>query len=289
MKICLYSRPNASHDPGEVAALLAALKRNHIETLLSEPFAEKLAGMGAGADLKTFTSPAATEADMLLCYGGDGTFLDGVRMLDGLPMPVLGINSGRMGFLANIPAEGIDQAVEDIAKGCYSLRRSAMLTVAGDFPENTTNYVAFNEFTIQRASAAMISIEVCVDGEMVATYWGDGAMISTPAGSTAYSLSVGGPIIAPECNCFVLSPIAPHNLTMRPVVIPDSSKVSFRVESRDGYAGATIDNLSFRVESGSVFEMGKSNKELFLVQLHNNSFYHTLSMKMMWGIDHRNR
>ena len=133
----------------------------------------------------------------------------------------------------------------------------------------------------------MISVDAYIDGEMVATYWGDGVIFSTPAGSTAYSLSVGGPVVAQGCKCFVISPIAPHNLTMRPVVIPDDSAVTFRVSTRDQYAYATLDNSQFEVAGGAGFTLSKSKNSVFLVRLQNISFYDTLRNKMLWGIDRR--
>ncbi len=133
----------------------------------------------------------------------------------------------------------------------------------------------------------MISTEVYVDGEMIAAYWGDGVLVSTPAGSTAYSLSVGGPVVAPDCRCFLISPIAPHNLTMRPVVIPDTGEVTFRVTTREAGFSVSLDNRSYAACNGAAFRVSKSPDPIFLVRLQNISFYDTLRKKMMWGIDSR--
>ena len=133
----------------------------------------------------------------------------------------------------------------------------------------------------------MISVEAYVNDEMVATYWGDGVLLSTPAGSTAYSLSVGGPVVAPECGCFVLSPIAPHNLTMRPVVVPDTSEVTFRVGTRDGKVAVALDSANYEATDKAVFKVRKAKKTVFLAELQNISFYDTLRNKMMWGFDRR--
>ena len=122
---------------------------------------------------------------------------------------------------------------------------------------------------------------------MIATYWGDGVLISTPTGSTAYSLSVGGPVVAPDCSCFVISPISPHNLTMRPVVIPDNSVVTFKVNARDGKFLASLDNQTYSADNGAQFEIKKAKKTVFLIEFQNISFYDTLRNKMMWGIDRR--
>ena len=133
----------------------------------------------------------------------------------------------------------------------------------------------------------MIAVEAYVNDEMVATYWGDGVLLSTPSGSTAYSLSVGGPVVAPGCDCLVLSPIAPHNLTMRPVVVPGGSLLTFRVSTREERALATLDNRNYPVRNGATFRVSKSKNSVFLVRLQNISFYDTLRNKMMWGFDRR--
>ncbi len=226
-------------------------------------------------------------ADVAVSYGGDGTFLDCVREVGRHGIPVLGINSGRLGFLANVPKEDMRQAFNDLLEGRHTTEERPLIVASGDFASQPEYPYAFNEFSIQRGGTSMISVETYIDGEMVATYWGDGVIFSTAAGSTAYSLSAGGPVVAPGCECFVLSPIAPHNLTMRPVVIPDGSEAMFRVSTRDEYAFATLDNTNFRVANGATFRVSKAEKPVFLVKLQNISFYDTLRNKMLWGIDKR--
>ena len=226
-------------------------------------------------------------ADVAVSYGGDGTFLDCVREVGRFGIPVLGINSGRLGFLANVPKEDMRKAFADLLHGNYTTEELPLIVAQGDFPAQPEYPYAFNEFSIQRGGTGMISVEAYIDGEMVATYWGDGVIFSTAAGSTAYSLSAGGPVVAPGCECFVLSPIAPHNLTMRPVVIPDRSEATFRLSTRGEYAFATLDNTSFRIADGATFTVSKAEKPVFLAKLQNISFYDTLRNKMLWGIDKR--
>ncbi|MCL2561493.1 MAG: NAD(+)/NADH kinase [Rikenellaceae bacterium] len=263
MKITLFSRP----DTGIPDSLFVAAERAGLEYTLD------------GAHI--------AEADVAVSYGGDGTFLDCVRELGRYGIPVLGINAGRLGFLANVPESEAGRAFADLVAGRWTRERRTLIAADGDFPERPEYPCAFNEFSIQRGATSMISVEAYIDGEMVATYWGDGALFSTPAGSTAYSLSVGGPVVAPGCECFLLSPIAPHNLTMRPVVVPDSSVVTLRVSTRDAHAFAALDNVSFGIRDGAVFTLRRAENPVFLVCLQNISFYDTLRNKMLWGIDKR--
>ena len=162
-----------------------------------------------------------------------------------------------------------------------------MLSVGGDFARQPDSLLALNEFTVQRHGAGMIAVETYVDGQMVATYHGDGLIVSTPTGSTAYSLSAGGPVIAPACRCLVLSPLAPHNLTMRPVVIPDGSVISLRVRVRHSEAFVTLDNRTYPIPPEASFTVRRAEERIFLAVPHNISFYDTLRNKMMWGVDIR--
>ncbi len=293
MKIVLYSRPQMEHSPQELAALMTALEESDLEFLVNREFAEVLA-VTANIGLPlckqySFFDERCREASVVMSYGGDGTFLDCVKLVDRHPIPILGVNSGRLGFLSNVPKECIRQTLSDLKSGCYTTQSRVLLEASGDFVETPEYPFAFNEFSIQRSGTSMISVETYVDGEMVATYWGDGVLLSTPAGSTAYALSVGGPVVAPECACLVLAPIASHNLTMRPVVIPDDSEVTFRLGTRDGDAFVTLDNKSCRAGDGATFTISKAKNAVFLVHLQNISFYDTLRNKMMWGFDRRDK
>lgn len=291
MKIVLFSRQNPNATAADLSLLARSLAACRIPYRMDEALAsriERLTGEHIPAqsryrDVETELTPDA----IMVSYGGDGTFLEAVRLLADRPIPILGINSGRLGFLANVPKDSIEQALNQLKNGAYTLDRSSLLKVEGDFPSPPRYPFAFNEFTIQRDGASMISVETSIGDEPVATYWGDGVLLSTPAGSTAYSLSVGGPVVAPECACFVLAPISPHNLTMRPVVIPDSACVTFRVHTREKHAFVTLDNLNFTVRDGAAFRVTKARNAIFLVRLQNISFYDTLRNKMMWGYDRR--
>jgi NAD+ kinase len=180
-------------------------------------------------------------------------------------VPVIGINSGQLGFLANVSLNEISEAFRDLAEGNFSIQERIFLFAEEDF--EPLSPFAFNEFLIQKCGPTMISVETYINNEMVASYNGDGIILSTPSGSTAYSLSTGGPIVTPEYFCFILSPIAPHNLTMRPLVIPDSKVVIFKVFSRSSEITVTLVNTDFTVKANSFFKISKLSTLAFLIQL----------------------
>lgn len=279
MVIALYAPPQNGHNREELLRIVDTAAAHGIECRVNSDAAD---GMPSYSSLSE-----CCDAAMVVSYGGDGTFLECVHLAESVGLPVLGINSGRLGFLASVPQEGIDKAMEAIKAGRYNVGERSMLSVEGNGMPSSGS-MAFNELTIHRGRGPMISVEVDVDGEMVGRYWGDGVILSTQSGSTAYSLSAGGPIVAPGCQCLLISPIAPHNLTMRPVVIPDSCEVSFRVGSRGGVVSVSLDNNDFILPDGSRLTARKSERKARLVNLHGISFYETLRNKMMWGIDNRN-
>ncbi|MCC8018169.1 MAG: NAD(+)/NADH kinase [Rikenellaceae bacterium] len=288
MKILLYSRPGTPHQAADIRNLTGALEECGMPYMLNAGFAEdilKATGQEfpAGKIYTDLADQCRGEA-VLLSYGGDGTFLECTKMVIGCRIPILGINSGRLGFLANVARDGIRDALAALREGRYIIKESPLLEIEG---EGYGTEYAFNELSVQRAGTGMIAVEAYVNGEMIATYWGDGVILATPAGSTAYALSVGGPVVAPDCDCFVLAPIAPHNLTMRPVVLPDCSAVEFRVISRDDRIAVSTDGDNRKVADGTVLGVCRSKKSVFLVCLQNISFYDTLRNKMLWGLDKR--
>jgi NAD+ kinase len=289
MKIALYSRPEIVHRAGDLSELLRQLDLNGLAWCADTALARVIAaetGRALPAD-RIYGDTPSGDTDMIISVGGDGTFLDTVRLLDTRAVPVLGINYGRLGFLANVSRENTTEAVRSIARGEYCCEERLLLEVAGDFGRPVDYPYAFNEFSIQKEGTAMLSVGVFLDGEEITTYAGDGLLLCSPTGSTAYALSLGGPILTPDCPCFEIAPIAPHNLTMRPLIVPDSSELRFRVVSRSGSALATLDNREYRVASGSEFTVKKAKKSAFLVKFHTISFYRTLRDKMMWGLDSR--
>lgn len=291
MKIILFSRPSLSTSIEHFGALIKGIKARNIDFSVNEAAAEWFAQRGdealSSAHIYGSMSEVLTDDSVVLSYGGDGTLLSAVRHLEGRPIPILGINSGRLGFLAIVSQEEALAALDALLVDNFTTEERTLLQIEGDVEEDVEFSLAFNEFSIQRQHMGMIGIKVEIDGRTVANYWSDGVLVATPTGSTAYSLSAGGPILAPECNCIVLTPIAPHNLTMRPIVIPDSSRIRLTIDARDPFAVAAIDNESFTIKNGSSFTITRAQERVFLVKLQNISFYDTLKNKMMWGLDSR--
>ena len=291
MKIILFSRPQVPRTAGELRRLFDALGAFGFDYAVNEEFVptmRELAGIDPGPErIYGGCVGEQPEGTVMVCYGGDGTLLEGVHRLCGAPIPVMGINAGHLGFLTSAPSNGLNLIFREIAEGNIATEPRSMLRVTGEFARQPESQLALNEFTVQRHGAGMISVETYVDRQMVATYHGDGVIVSTPTGSTAYSLSAGGPVVAPTCQCLVISPLAPHNLTMRPVVIPDTGVITLNVDARRADAFVTLDNRTYPVSHGASFTVERAEQTIFLAVPHNISFYDTLRNKMMWGIDIR--
>lgn len=291
MNILLFSLPHRNPSAGDIRRIFDAVERHGFTCAVNEEFAaevEALTGRSIPPECIYAAEACAHGVEaVMVCYGGDGTLLEGAHRLHGAPVPIVGINSGHLGFLTTVPTAGIGQLFDDIAAGRIRTEARTQIEVAGDFDCTPDSPLALNEFTIQRHGAGMISVETYVDGQMVATYHGDGVLVCTPTGSTAYSLSAGGPVVAPQCGCLVISPLAPHNLTMRPVVVPDTAEITLHVHARQTDGFATLDNRLYPVQDGASFTVRRSERRIYLAVPHNISFYDTLRNKMMWGIDIR--
>jgi len=230
------------------------------------------------------------KVDYFFSIGGDGTFLDAVTVVQNSGIPIVGVNSGRLGFMADIAREEIPAAISDIFKGNFSIEERTLLKVQtkdnGLFDD--FNY-GLNEFTVHKKdSASMITIHTYIDGEYLNSYWADGLIISTPTGSTAYSLSVGGPILIPNTQNFVISPISPHNLTVRPIVVPNHQEISLKVEGRSDSYLASLDSRSVSFQALNELKISKADFKIKVLKLKTHSFYSTLRNKLMWGVDKRN-
>lgn len=290
MKIILFSRVRVSHSVSDIELILSLIERYDFDYCVNEEFAGIIKS-AVGFDIPRSKQYAARVGEqphpsVMVCYGGDGTLLEGVERLAGQPIVVAGINSGRLGFLTTTSRDGIERLFELIANSELKSQKRTLLRVEGDFaPEET--FLATNEFSVQRLGASMISVDTYVNSELVATYYGDGVVVATPTGSTAYSLSAGGPIVAPRCGCLIISPIAPHNLTMRPVVVPADSTIEMNIHMREGDAYLCLDNRSYNINGSSHVKITKAKESLYLAQREGSSFYETLREKMMWGVDIR--
>ena len=292
MKLLLFSRRGGVHAADDLRRTFAAIARYGFDFVVNKEFAKTIRSLGvaqipAEKEYGCNACPPVGDGAVMVCYGGDGTLLDGVRLLGGAPVPVVGINAGHMGFLTGGRKEAIEELFAEIARGTLRIEQRTMLRVEGAVEGMPQGALAVNEAAVQRSGAGMISVECRVDDQQVATYYGDGVIVSTPTGSTAYSLSAGGPVVAPGCRCLVISPLAPHNLTMRPVVVPDTSDVALRVRTRRSAVTLSLDNTAYDVADDTEIRVSLSEKRIFLGQAHNISFYDTLRDKMMWGVDIR--
>ena len=289
MKTILFSRADNCRSAEEPQRLFAAIERHGLDYAVNREFAgsiARLTGMTIPEDKiydgRTGKQPADT---VMVCYGGDGTMLEGIHRLDGEPIPVIGINSGHLGFLALASKDDIDETFSCISRRELTVEERSMLAIGG-VADGQTMY-ALNEVAVQRFGATMLSIDVSVDGRYIAACDGSGIIISTPTGSTAYALSAGGPIVAPSCKCLTLSPLAPHNLTLRSIVVPDSSCITLDVDPRHRPLTITLDNRTCETDKKCTITIKRAERSVFLAVPHNNSFYDTLRNKMMWGIDIR--
>ena len=289
MKIILFSRPQPLRSAEELQKLVDAIDHHGFDFAVNEEFAEiieQTLGRTIECENRYGRTIGKQPANcVMVCYGGDGTLLEGIHRLDGAPIPVVGINSGHLGFLATAPKESIDTVFESIKNNNLKIEQRTMLALDG-LADGKTRY-ALNEVAVQRLDATMINIKAHIDDQMTASYFGNGVILSTPTGSTAYSLSAGGPIVTPACNCLILSPLTPHNLTMRPIVIPDSSTVRFEVDTRTRPASVSLDNRTYEIEGHVTLTIRRAERVVFLAVPHNISFYDTLRNKMMWGVDVR--
>ena len=288
-KIIIFSRPDSSIGAHELKNIFEGASDCQCEWYVNRAFAGKVyaeTGFEIPENRQYDHPDTAMSSDaVILSCGGDGTFLEAVRYACEYGIPIAGVNYGHLGFLSNAPHESMPEIMRKLCNGDFTVQPRTMLHVEDSSGTITDHPYALNEFTVHRSEINMTYIDVYVGSERLATYRGDGVLVSTPTGSTAYSLSVGGPIVDPLCKCLVVSPVAPHNLAVRPVVIPDTSVVTLRASSRAENMTASIDNRTFTVPCETVFTLRKAEKPVFLINLQNISFYDTLRNKMMWGLN----
>lgn len=227
--------------------------------------------------------------DLLICIGGDGTFLETIHIVRGSGIPILGINTGRLGFLASTYKEDIVDVLNSIKDGKYRLQTRSMLTLITDEQLFGENNFALNELTVHKKdSSSMITIHTYIGDLYLNSYWADGLIVATPTGSTAYSLSCGGPIIVPGAKDYVITPIAPHNLNVRPVVVPDDRTIRLKIEGRGREYLCSLDSRSVTIDSAIELVIKKAEFQLNVIQTENQNFLNTIRNKMMWGLDRRN-
>lgn len=292
MKLALFGKSIREENYPYLLQLISKLEENACDLYIYEPFLQNLVKeWGFNNELQTFDSHDALSgnADMVFSIGGDGTLLDTVSLVRDSGIPVLGINLGRLGFLSSISRDDILPAVEKVLSGNYTIEKRTLLHLASDRGLFGDFSYALNDLTVTRKdSTALIVIKVFVDGVFLNSYWADGLIIATPTGSTAYSLSSGGPIVAPGSENFVITPLAPHNLTIRPIVISDKSEVSLRVDGRDKQYLVSLDSKTDVIEPGDELRIKRADFSFNLVKIEHKDFYTTIRDKLKWGLDARN-
>ena len=225
---------------------------------------------------------------LIVVIGGDGTLLEAVHLVKHKNIPILGINTGRLGFLANLNLTNLTDALQFIFRGKYTIDKRTMLKLETENKVTDFDY-ALNEFTIHKMdTSSMITIDLLINGIHVNTYWADGIIIATPTGSTAYSLSAGGPIIHPDSKSFVITPIAVHNLNVRPLIVPDSCIITLKVTGRADNCMISLDHKSMPMPINTTFTISKADIETNLLHCPEYNFFNTLKNKLMWGLDKRN-
>jgi NAD+ kinase len=289
-RVAIYSKDNSSKTRQGVNRLVNEFCRRGIKILIRQQSEDPIVCPG-GELIESFTNLSETSGlpDLVLSVGGDGTFLETVLKIKELEIPVAGVNTGRMGFLANISEEELSHSIDMLCRGEFETIERCLLEIvepASLFEGSSGS--ALNEVTIQKADLSMITINVFINDIYLNTYWADGLIISTATGSTAYNLSVGGPILSPEDESFIISPIAPHNLTIRPIIVSGESRLRMVIEGRSKQYLATCDFRSRHLPFSQEVRIEKSSCKLKTVMLSGMDFYSTLRNKLMWGADRRN-
>jgi NAD+ kinase len=292
MKIAIYSRGVENDQLKDISQLFQHLISNGAEPVFFQDFFNQFyCSVNLDCNYSTFSSfeDLDKEVDCMISLGGDGTLLDTVTLVRDSGIPILGINYGRLGFLANLGKEEISSAIDAIAERKYVLDARTLVHLDANIPLFGKTPYGLNEFTIHKMDTSpMIKIHTYLNGEFLNTYWADGLIVATPTGSTGYSLSCNGPVVFPDNSSFVITPVAPHNLNVRPIVIPDNNIISFELEGRtDGFL-CTLDSRREIVSKEVQLAVKKEIFDIKLIRMNENNFLQTLRNKLSWGLDKRN-
>ena len=291
MRIAIFGKEFKAEFRKEYQQIVDILERNKVQIVVFKDLYHKMDGVNFNSDIQFFAShdELVVSADVLFSIGGDGTILGAVTYVRDSNIPILGINIGRLGFLSSVSKEEIEIAIQNVLSNNYILDRRSLLHLESN--ENLFGDLNFalNELTIQKSdNLAMIVVHVYVDDHFVNSYWSDGLIIATPTGSTAYSLSCQGPIVEPNSKNFILTPIATHNLTVRPMVLSDSSVIKLKVSGRSKQFMIGLDSRYQHISSHTELIVRKGKFTVNLVQMPSKNFYNTIREKLNWGRDMRN-
>lgn len=291
MKVAVYGRQFTEEFDHSIREMVNELVGQGHEVIFFKKFLDfYLSRPGVTGDFKTFEHHQnLTDCNLLISIGGDGTILDTVTMVRDSGVPILGINTGRLGFLSNVSTDEIRLALQAVNEGRVESDKRSLIHVRaegidfGDFP------FALNEVTIHKKDdASMVTVHAYLENNFINTYWADGLIVATPTGSTAYSLSCGGPIVTPDSENVIMTPIAPHNLNVRPLVLPNKKQIRLRADGRSSEYLLTLDSRSFSLPGSVDVELTKAPFQITLLNLEGQHFFQTIRNKMMWGIDRRN-
>ena len=286
-RLLIFGNTYQQGDVGKVSALLQHLRQQGLDVALEREYAQYLSQGQQELGLPNFDAANLPEADMALSLGGDGTFLTTVMWVSRHGMPILGVNLGHLGYLTAGRLDKDNDVIDEVLAGHYRIEERTMLQVACDAVDIPHPW-ALNEVAILRhETSSMLDMETRLRSRELTTYRGDGLIVSTPTGSTAYNMSVGGPILEPTTSCLVLSPISPHSLTMRPLVVRDDSEIAVRTHSRASHYEVSIDGEVTLCPTGSTLTIARAPYCARVVQLLGNNFANTLRQKLLWGTDRR--
>ena len=292
MLVALYNRSFEEADIKTLQHVVQMLEMHRISMVFYKDFYERLQPYVSFQSTPRFFvghRDLPKNTDMLISLGGDGTMLDTISFVGNSNIPLIGINLGRLGFLAAIPVEEVDVAILSLVRGSYTVEKRVLLHLDSSIPLFDESPFALNEFTLHRKdSSSMIKIHTYLNGEFLNTYWADGLIVATPTGSTGYSLSCGGPVVFPQASSFVITPVAPHNLNTRSIVVSDDNVISFEVEGRSEHFLATLDSRQETITSGVQLAVRRERFTISLVRPDEHNFLQTIRQKLYWGIDRRN-
>jgi NAD+ kinase len=292
MKVAVYSRGLDVEQGNPLLLLLEELEKHQVKTLVYRPLLNIYplpVAMVNNLTLFQTSEDLDGEVDCLISLGGDGTILDSITLVKDKNIPILGINFGRLGFLASISPDNLSSAVEALVNRTFVVDKRSLIHVDSNLPLFESAPFALNEFAIhKRDTAPMIKIHTYLNGEFLNTYWADGLIVATPTGSTGYNMSCNGPIIFPESSSFVITPVAPHNLNVRSIVVSDNNVISFEIEGRSDQFICALDARREIVDKNIQLAVRKESFYASLIRLNENSFLSTLRTKLTWGLDKRN-
>ncbi|HEX2845036.1 MAG TPA: NAD kinase [Chitinophagaceae bacterium] len=292
MRAAIYSRVLDEDQKENVQLFFDELTRQKIDPVIFQHYFDQIKDViNLPPNTTTFSlsEHLTRNVEFIISLGGDGTLLDTVTLVRDKPISIMGINFGRLGFLAGIGQDEIKTAVQAIAKRGFIIDKRTLIHLDADLPLFGSVPYGLNEFAIhKRDTAAMIKIHTYLNGEFLNTYWADGLIVATPTGSTGYSLSCGGPVVFPDSGSFVITPVAPHNLNVRPIIVPDNNVISFEVESRSENIICALDSRREIVGKNVSLAVRKESFSINLLRLGENNFLQTLQNKLTWGLDKRN-